>query len=173
MYHRLRMPASRSRTAASAVPDLLGVLSTRQRQSEQAAAAYIRPVANPDEMLYWLAKACKEARLAAGRKLVHIGASADKDQTSIWRFEKGLGWPRETDLFIAAYADDLDVTPMQLWLMALEMWQNHQGEVRPLDPELSGRPVGGDGLPGPGPVLTGDVIEVDPPKRASRARHRS
>ena len=155
------------------MPDLLGVLSARQRQSEEAAEAYLRPVAGPDEMLYWLAKACKEARMAAGRKLVHVGASANKDQSSVWRFEKGLVWPRDTDVFIAAYADDLDIAPMQLWQMALEMWSRHEAEVHNLGPEISGRAVNGDVPPGPGPALGGDVIEVAPTRRASHGRQRS
>lgn len=117
------MLATQQSQATSAVPDLLGVLAARQQQARKECGPYLALVPDRDRMLYWLAKACKEARLAANRKLVHVAASADKDQSTLWRFENGDGWPRETDLFIAAYADDLNVDPIQLWETAIQMWK--------------------------------------------------
>lgn len=73
-------------------------------------------------MLYWIARTCREARIAARRKQVHIGASADMDQSTINRFEKGIAWPRNPDLLVDAYAHDLDVPAHVLWRRALEAW---------------------------------------------------
>lgn len=123
MYHRRAMPARQTGQATNAVPDLLGVLAARQRQAQGECGTYLALVPNQDRMLFWLAKACKEARLAADRKLVHVAASANRDQSTLFRFEKGEGWPRETDQFIAAYADDLDIDPIQIWETAIQMWK--------------------------------------------------
>lgn len=76
-------------------------------------------------MIYWLAQAAKELREAADRKHVHIAASMSKDQSTVYRFEAAAGWPRDTDVFIAAYADDLDITPLQIWERALKLWKEH------------------------------------------------
>lgn len=76
-------------------------------------------------MLFWLAQAAREARNAAGRRQVHVAASTIKgvDQSTIARFEKHTAWPRDPDATIRAYADDLDVAPVELWSAALEMWR--------------------------------------------------
>lgn len=74
-------------------------------------------------MLFWLARACTSARKAAGRRQVHVAASANVDQSTIGRFEKGNAWPRHTDRVVAAYADDLDVHPIELWQEALRLWR--------------------------------------------------
>ncbi len=74
-------------------------------------------------MAFWLARAAKSAREAAGRKQVHVAASANKDQSTIYRFEQGTAWPQDTDLLIAAYADDLEIDPQDIWQMALDMWK--------------------------------------------------
>jgi hypothetical protein len=83
------------------------------------------------EMLFWLARTCREARLMARRKQVHIGASADVDQSTVNRFEKAIAWPRNPDRLVAAYADDLDVPPQALWRLALEAWEAAQAEDPP------------------------------------------
>lgn len=109
------------------VPDLLGVLRTRKAQARIVAETYgpAVPFAE-DTMLHWLARAASEARRAADRKQVHIAASADMDQSSMFRFEQAKGWPRDPDKVIAAYADDLDVDPFQLWEQALRMWRDYR-----------------------------------------------
>lgn len=76
-------------------------------------------------MLYWLAHACREARTEAKRKQVHVAASADVDQSTVNRFESGASWPRNADRVVAAYADDLDLEPVDLWRTALKMWEAH------------------------------------------------
>ena len=88
-------------------------------------------------MLYWLARAAKELREEAGRMQVHIAATMSIDQSSIYRFEQGRAWPRQTDLMIAAYAEDLDVADARdIWRRALDMWEA-QGQA-PTVKELSG-----------------------------------
>lgn len=74
-------------------------------------------------MLKWLAAAARELREDQGRKLVHVGASADADQSTIYRFESALAWPRKVDNVINGYADDLDTRPIEIWRRALELWE--------------------------------------------------
>lgn len=73
-------------------------------------------------MLFWLSRACEAARKAASRRQVHVAASANVDQSTIARFEKGTAWPRQTDRVVAAYADDLEVDAVDLWQEALRLW---------------------------------------------------
>jgi len=80
-------------------------------------------------MLYWLAQTCREARLAAGRKQVHIGASADVDQSTVNRFENAVAWPRNADRLVEAYAADLELEPIDLWQAALSRWLDHISEI--------------------------------------------
>lgn len=88
-------------------------------------------------MLYWLAQAAKQAREAAGRKQVHVAASANKDQSSIYRFEAAQGWSRDTDLILAAYADDLDIDPLDIWETAIRLWRESGDQATV--PELAKR----------------------------------
>lgn len=73
-------------------------------------------------MLYWVARSAAELREAAGRKMVHIAASADVTESTISRFEKALSWPHQADRLIAAYANDLDVDVFDIWRRAFELW---------------------------------------------------
>jgi hypothetical protein len=82
-------------------------------------------------MLYWLAQAAKQAREAAERKQVHVAASADRDQSSIYRFEQARTWPRDPDAIIGAYADDLDVDPVEIWATAVELWRAWAAALSP------------------------------------------
>jgi transcriptional regulator with XRE-family HTH domain len=76
-----------------------------------------------DSMLYWLARATREMRKARDRKQVHVAASAGVDQSTIWRWEQAVGWPRNIDAVIAAYADDFEIEPLVIWEHALELWR--------------------------------------------------
>lgn len=80
-------------------------------------------------MTFWLAAAAKELREAAGRKQVHIAASMNKDQSTVYRFELGEAVPRELNLFVAAYADDLDIKAIQIWERALQLWREANDEA--------------------------------------------
>lgn len=120
--------ASHVRPATFGTPDLLGVLRARKAQAQNECEPYLAPVLERDAMLYWLARAAVGAREAAGRKQVHIAASANRDQSSIYRFEQAAkgkgGWPRDADRIVAAYADDLDIDSIELWTMALQLWRD-------------------------------------------------
>ena len=124
--------ASQIRPATLDAPDLLGALRQRHAQAQEECAPYLAVVLEQDSMLLWLARAAVQAREAAGRKQVHIAASADRDQSSIYRFEQAAkgksGWPRDADRIVAAYADDLDIDPIALWAQALQMWQKDREE---------------------------------------------
>lgn len=74
-------------------------------------------------MSHWLAEAAKELREKADRKQVHVAAGADVDQSTIFRFETHGTFPRNVDRVIAAYADDLDTTPIAIWTDALRKWE--------------------------------------------------
>lgn len=95
-----------------------------------------------DTFIYWLAHAAKELREKADRKQVHIAAAMSIDQSSIYRFEQGRNWPRDPDLVVAAYAEDLDIDdPREIWELALTMWRE-QGQAATVD-ELVSRRSGG------------------------------
>lgn len=114
--------------------DLFSVLSTREAQARAFGDRHLVAVLDTDSMLYWLAEACTRARKTAERRQVHIAASTLKgvDQSTIARFEKHTAWPRNTDAIVQAYADDLDISPLDLWGAALDLWREHQatGEKR-------------------------------------------
>ena len=146
--------------APSAVPDLLGTLRSRRAQAQQFSAPYLAPVIARDSMLLWLARAAVAARKAADRKQVHIAASANRDQSSIFRFEQAAegkgGWPRDADRIISAYADDLDIEPIDLWAHALEMWRADRADrVVPINPAAEAA-----SFPGPDPELPAEVGEA-------------
>ena len=126
-----------ARTASDAPVSLLDVLSQRQAQARRHGATYLAPVADQDSMLFWLARACKAAREAAGRKQVHVAASANSDQSTIARFEKATAWPRATDQIVAAYADDLDIDPLDLWQEAMRLWADDRAGGLSEPPELA------------------------------------
>jgi hypothetical protein len=88
-------------------------------------------------MMYWLRQAAREMREGSERKHVHIGASANADQSTVSRFESGESMPRDLDKMIAGYADDLDVDAREIWAAALRLW------------DASTQPEGDAAIPGP------------------------
>lgn len=78
-------------------------------------------------MIFWLARAAKEIRDQQERKQVHIAAAIDVDQSTVNRFEQGENWPRDPDLLVRGYAEDLDIDPQDLWAEALKMWRESEG----------------------------------------------
>lgn len=95
----------------------------QQLQARDALTPYGQLIVpEGDSMVYWLAKAAKELREAKGRLQVHVGASASRDQSTIWRFEQGAKWPRDPDRIVAAYAEDLRVHPSEIWSRAVQLW---------------------------------------------------
>lgn len=84
--------------------------------------------ASDDDMLYWLCTTCYEARIDANTKAVRVAASvkpAGVTDATIVRFERATAWPRNADAIISAYADELDMQPIELWARALARWQAH------------------------------------------------
>lgn len=98
-------------------------LREREAQAREFGERHLYAVHDTDSMLYWLAAATRRARVASGRLQVHVAASASVNQSTIDRFESHIAWPRDADKVISAYADDLDVTPIELWTAAVELWQ--------------------------------------------------
>lgn len=96
-------------------------------------------VPDQDSMLPYLAAAAVELRTAADRKQVHVAASADLDQSTIWRFEQGQKWPRDADAVIAAYADDLGIAAGEIWARALQLWDAAMAPTRPEDALAGGK----------------------------------
>lgn len=123
------MTASAPALAPELTPTLREILGERRAQAEARRATYSDPVVAKGTMVYWLAVAAKELREIAGRKQVHIAASMDKDQSTVYRFEQGGTVPRDLDIFVAAYADDLEIKPSQIWERALELWRTSKEEA--------------------------------------------
>jgi hypothetical protein len=115
-------------TTSAVSVSLMDVLREREAQARAARDCHLAVVLDTDSMAYWLSLACKQARETAGRLQVHVAASHNRgvNQSTIARFEDGVAWPRNPDQIVAAYADDLDVDPVQLWQEALDLWQRHR-----------------------------------------------
>jgi hypothetical protein len=101
-----------------------GIESAQVAESLNPYAPHVTPVPDDgDRMLPWIAKVCREARLAAGRRQVHIAVRADVDQSTVNRFETVQGWPRDVDRMIAAYGEDLGISSLELWRRAADAWR--------------------------------------------------
>lgn len=122
-------------TSQNVVP-LMDVLRERQARAQAHTGAYLAPVPDEENMLFWLARAARQARATAGRLQVHVAASASVNQSTIDRFEKGLAWPRNPDRVLKAYAEDLDVDSIDLWDAALRMWRDDRS-TRAMEQELA------------------------------------
>lgn len=93
-----------------------------QRQVQTVPAPFTwAPMA--DGMLYHLGQSLREQRKARKVKLVRVGAALDKSEASLSRFESGKTWPNDLDAAINAYADELDITPLEIWTAALAHWK--------------------------------------------------
>jgi hypothetical protein len=120
---RMMQPRQSRKTRVPSDEAHIEVSLPRKRAS--SPTAYMRDMATEESvkaMVYWIAEAAKEAREEAGRLQVHVAAGLDKNQSAIARFEDHKNQPRDLDQTIAAYAEDLDIDPRQLWARALEMW---------------------------------------------------
>lgn len=164
------MNASAAALAVTDTPPLLEILASRRAQAQNRDAAQNGAMAQ-GTMVYWLARAAKELREAAGRKQVHVAASMSKDQSTVYRFEQGGTVPRELDLFIAAYADDLEIEPMQIWARALELWKE-DGQQATVHDLLTERDATVVSLPGP-PAALRRQGKAQSPSAPSRRRRRS
>jgi hypothetical protein len=72
-----------------------------------------------------IAAVCRKARKDADVKQVHIASLADVDQSTIARFERAEGWPRNphnVGVIVSAYADYLELDPRALLKEAIDAW---------------------------------------------------
>lgn len=69
-----------------------------------------------------LGQEAHERRLRAGLRLIDIADSAGPgiSRTTVHAFEQGMGWRRETDRIVDAYAHELGIAPEALWRAAIE-----------------------------------------------------
>jgi hypothetical protein len=104
------------------------LIAQRGAQARRKPRTYDARRVAEGTLIYWLKRAAQELREDHERKQVHIAAAMDADQSTIWRFEHDPGWPKNPDLTVAAYAEDLDITPIELWERALALWRK-SGEV--------------------------------------------
>lgn len=79
-----------------------------------------KPPREADPLLDALARICRAARNDVGRKQVHIAARMDIDQSTIARFERAGGWPRNVGSVVSAYAEELGLDQWDLWQQALD-----------------------------------------------------
>lgn len=73
-------------------------------------------------MLAHLGRVARHLRQERGVKLVRIGATINKGEGSLSRFEAGQNWS-EIERVVDAYAEELGVTPIELWRAALKEWE--------------------------------------------------
>lgn len=112
--------------------------------------------------VYWLAQACKTARLEGGLTQKDIPA----EQSRISRLELKARWPKDPEGLVQCYAQALGIRDSRVfWDMAIEMWVEYGQPPRP----IKSRQVPGiqegqllrrlrEGLPN----------DQDPPQRKSR-----
>jgi hypothetical protein len=127
-------------TLVHASGSLLSDLSTHKTQARLPADRHLALVPDQNSMIYWLAYVCRTARVNAEPKLKHVEIAVAArqfaarreavDQSTVSRFEKGMTWPRNADVIVAAYADELrhrghDVEAADLWAEALRLWRAH------------------------------------------------
>jgi hypothetical protein len=70
----------------------------------------------------WIARAARAAREQRGRSRSHIAVERGVVESTVTRFEGGHMQEIDVDAMIGAYARDLEMTPYELWQLALEMW---------------------------------------------------
>lgn len=71
-------------------------------------------------MEYRLGQVARRIRLAHDLELLDIASGAGVSQATLSRFERGIGWRRETDAIVAAYAMACNLTPEYIWRLALD-----------------------------------------------------
>jgi transcriptional regulator with XRE-family HTH domain len=120
-------------------------------------------------MMYWLAQAARELREAAGRKQVHVAASASMDQSTVNRFERGETQPAHVDTMIAAYADDLEIQPIDVWQRAIDSWRAHEAGVHPAPEGELGRRAEGSATTAKGPRRASNRRQAGGPRDTGRS----
>lgn len=72
-----------------------------------------------------LGQAARNARTRSGLRLIDIAAQAGLSQAALSRFERGWGFPMQTDEVVAAYAQACGLRPEDIWRAALDL---HEGD---------------------------------------------
>jgi len=90
-----------------------------EASGQSTDALRVRRVAG---LLPHLGKAARTLRRERGIKLVRVGAALDKTEAALARFERGEAQPNDLDATIQAYAEELDIDPIEIWQLALEYW---------------------------------------------------
>jgi transcriptional regulator with XRE-family HTH domain len=67
-----------------------------------------------------LGSAARRIRVEAGLDLIDIERVSGVSQPTLSRFENGIGWRRETNAIVDAYAMACNLTPEYIWRLALE-----------------------------------------------------
>lgn len=77
-------------------------------------------------MIYWLALVASQLREERDVSRQDVASRFRVDPSTIYRFESGRGWPRDTDVMVAAYAKALGIDDARdIWKIALDMYLTH------------------------------------------------
>lgn len=136
--------------------------SRRPARPMRSSRRYVALMA-PSAMITYLAHAAIKLRTDAGRKNYHIAAAITDgvNPSTVHRFEKGR-WPENADRMIDLYASDLEVEPIEIWALALELWRADEGELT--------APGGGGAPPAPEGELARRIADRPPSARGPRRR---
>jgi transcriptional regulator with XRE-family HTH domain len=77
-------------------------------------------------MRYWLGRAARAMREEADRMIIDIAVRARTTESTVSRFETAKTQPSNIDAMIAAYAKELGVEPIEVWLRAIQLWTDRQ-----------------------------------------------
>lgn len=82
--------------------------------------------AGPRSLLPYLGAAARDARRRHGCKQIEIALRIGCSEHSITNFERGYHWPRNPDLTVQGYADELGLDPFDIWREALARWEDER-----------------------------------------------
>ena len=89
----------------------------------------------PSEMVKHLGQVCRELRAGthplregARVKLIRVAYVLDKSEATMSRFERGEVQPASVDNVVNAYADELGLEAFDIWVAALNRWQERGPE---------------------------------------------
>jgi transcriptional regulator with XRE-family HTH domain len=71
-----------------------------------------------------IARVARDARKAAGVKLVRVAAAADLSEATLGRFERGETWPQSIDQVLDAYESELGLERGTLLERALKLYRD-------------------------------------------------
>lgn len=75
-----------------------------------------------DPIIKTLGAVARELREKQGVLAVEIGARIRHTEGVISRFERGETTPRDLDLMVQGYADELGIAPEEIWRLAIDRW---------------------------------------------------